>query len=59
MSTELLIYLAIGILTFFIGYFSGHISIQGYYRRKFREVAEACEKEDSIVPLIIELERES
>jgi hypothetical protein len=56
---DVVAYAVIGVLTFAIGLILGYISLTRYYGMRFFKVAEACEKEDSIVPLIGELERES
>lgn len=53
------VYIGIGILTFIIGFLLGNLATDAYYRRRFIAVAEDCSKEDSLVPLIAELERES
>jgi hypothetical protein len=56
---DVLIYIVIGVLTFGIGYLLGYLVLQGYYTRRFLGVAKHCEKTQSIVPLISELEQES
>lgn len=56
---ELVIYLVIGILMFIIGLVAGHLVMSIYYSRRFLAIAKECERADSIVPLISEMERES
>jgi L-asparagine transporter-like permease len=56
---DVLVYIIIGILTFGIGYLLGFLVLQEYYERRFFGVAQQCEKTQSIVPLISELEQES
>ncbi len=56
---DVVAYAVIGVLTFFIGLILGYVTLTHYYGTRFFIVAEACEKDDSIVPLIRELERES
>ena len=56
---DVVAYAVIGVLTFVIGLILGYISLTHYYGTRFFVLAEACEKDDSIVPLIAELERES
>ncbi|NYT05253.1 MAG: hypothetical protein GKC04_02605 [Methanomicrobiales archaeon] len=57
--TEVLIYGAIGFLTFVIGLLAGYLAMTRYYERQFIRVAESCRDADSIEPLLEELERES
>jgi hypothetical protein len=56
---EILIYLTIGFLTFFIGLIAGYLATTRYYQGRFLVVAGDCREDDSMVPLIDELERES
>jgi len=56
---ELIIYLVIAVLMFVIGLVAGHLVMNTYYSRRFLAVARECERMDSIVPLITEMERES
>ncbi|HPC54953.1 MAG TPA: hypothetical protein PLX27_02750 [Methanolinea sp.] len=56
---ELVIYLIIAVLMFVIGLVAGHLVMNTYYSRRFLAVAKECERADSIVPLITEMERES
>jgi hypothetical protein len=56
---ELIIYLVIAVLMFVIGLVAGYLAMDTYYSRRFLEVARECERMDSIVPLITEMERES
>lgn len=59
MNYELAVYLVIAVLSFIIGLLAGYLATGNYYHRRFVSVAEQCEKDDSIVPIIKELERES
>lgn len=54
-----LIYLVISVLAFIIGALAGYLVMTGYYARRFLTVALECEKVDSIVPIINEMDRES
>lgn len=56
---DFLIYITIGTLMFFIGVLLGYLLMNGYYRKRFLVIAKECEKAETIVPLIAELERES
>ena len=56
---DIVVYTIIGILTFVIGLILGYVTLTHYYGSRFFVIAEACEKDDSIVPLISDLERES
>ncbi|HOS82147.1 MAG TPA: hypothetical protein PK445_05415 [Methanolinea sp.] len=56
---ELVIYLIIAVLMFVIGLVAGNLVMNIYYSRRFLAVAKECERADSIVPLITEMERES
>ncbi len=56
---DLVVYTVIGILTFIIGFLMGNLATDAYYQRRFIAVAEDCSTDDSLVPLIAELERES
>jgi len=44
---------------FFIGIILGYLLLDRFYATRFVIVARECEKVDSIVPLIAEMERES
>lgn len=57
--TEVIIYSAIGFLTFVIGLLAGYLAMTRYYQKRFMRVAAACRDGDSIEPLLDELERES
>jgi len=52
-------YLVISILTFIIGALSGYLVMSNYYSGRFFTIAEQCEKVESIVPVIDEMDRES
>ncbi len=56
---DLQVYVIIGILMFMIGLILGYLLMKGYYEKRFLKVADECEKVDTIVPLITEMERES
>lgn len=56
---DLQVYVIIGILMFIIGLMLGYLLMKRYYENRFLEVARECEKVDTIVPLITEMERES
>jgi uncharacterized protein YneF (UPF0154 family) len=56
---DLQVYVIIGILMFIIGLILGYLLMKGYYEERFLKVARECEKVDTIVPLISEMERES
>jgi hypothetical protein len=59
MLTDLLIYLAIGIMTFAIGTILGYQLLVMYYSKRFMVVAEQCYDADSVIPIIDELTRET
>jgi hypothetical protein len=56
---DLQVYVIIGILMFVIGLILGYLLMNQYYGKRFLKVAGECEKVDTIVPLITEMERES
>jgi uncharacterized membrane protein YciS (DUF1049 family) len=56
---DLQVYVIIGILMFIIGLILGYLLMKGYYEKRLLNVARECEKVDTIVPLISEMERES
>lgn len=56
---DVLVYVVIGALMFFIGLILGYLLMKGYYHGRFLTVAKECERVDTIVPLIAEMERES
>lgn len=56
---DLQVYVIIGILMFIIGLILGYLLMKRYYEKRFLKVARDCEKVDTIVPLISEMERES
>jgi len=57
--TDLLIYIAIGIMTFAIGAIIGYQLLVMYYSRRFMVIAEQCYDADSVIPIIDELARET
>lgn len=57
--TDLLIYIAIGIMTFAIGYIIGYQLLVMYYSRRFMDIAQQCYDTDSVIPIIDELTRET
>jgi hypothetical protein len=59
MFTDLLIYIGIGILTFGIGAILGYQLLSMYYERRFMEIARQCSDDDSVIPIIDELARET
>jgi len=59
MLTDLLIYLAIGIMTFAIGTIIGYQLLVMYYSRRFMVIAGQCYDTDSVIPIIDELTRET
>ncbi len=52
-------YAVIGILSFGIGLIAGYLVMTRYYEGRFVSVAIECEKAETIVPIISEMERES
>ncbi|HOO44798.1 MAG: hypothetical protein KO173_05320 [Methanoregulaceae archaeon] len=56
---DVLVYVIIGVLMFFIGLILGYLLMKRYYHGRFLTVAKECERVDTIVPLIAEMERES
>jgi hypothetical protein len=58
MLTDLLIYAAIGILTFAIGLILGYQLLIMNYTTRFLRIAKQCSDDDSIIPLVDELSRE-
>jgi hypothetical protein len=57
--TDLLIYSAIGIMTFAIGTILGYQLLIMYYSKRFMVIAEQCYNADSVIPIIDELTRET
>jgi hypothetical protein len=57
--TDLLIYIVFGILTFCIGIILGYQILMFYYTKRFLVLARQCSDEDSIVPIVDELTRET
>lgn len=56
---DTIIYLSIGVMTFIIGLCAEYLITGRYYNNRFIIVAKEAENENSIAPLIRELERES
>jgi hypothetical protein len=59
MLTDLLIYIGIGIMTFAIGTILGYQLLTMYYGRRFMVIARQCSDDDSVIPIIDELARET
>jgi hypothetical protein len=59
LTTDFLIYIAIGILMCGIGMIIGYFLLTGYYDRRLLVVAAQCSDADSAVPMVEELERET
>lgn len=59
MLTDLFIYIGIGIMTFAIGMILGYQLLVMYYNKRFMEVARQCYEDDSVIPIIDELARET
>lgn len=59
MLMDLLIYIAIGIMTFAIGAILGYQLLIRYYTKRFMVVAQECFDVESVIPLIDELAREA
>lgn len=59
MLTDLLIYIAIGIMTFAIGTILGYQILLMYYKRRFMVIAKQCFDVGSVIPIIDELSRET
>ena len=59
MLTDLLIYIGIGILTFGIGAILGYQLLTIHYERRFMVIARQCSDDDSVIPIIDELARET
>jgi hypothetical protein len=57
--TDLLIYVGIGIITFAIGMILGYQILIMYYTRRFMEIAKQCSDDDSVIPMVDELDKES
>ncbi len=52
-------YVGIGALCFGIGLVVGYMLLSRYYNARFIYVSQQCADDDSIIPLLNELERES
>jgi hypothetical protein len=59
MLTDLFIYIGIGILTFGMGAILGYQLLSTYYGRRFMVIARQCSDDDSVIPIIDELARET
>jgi hypothetical protein len=59
MFTDLLIYIAIGIMTFSIGAILGYQILLAYYKKRFMVIAKQCFDAGSVIPIIDELSRET
>jgi len=59
MLTDLLIYIAIGIMTFSIGAILGYQMLLAYYKKRFMKIAKQCFDAGSVIPIIDELSRET
>jgi len=59
MLTDLLIYIAIGIMTFAIGAILGYQLLIMYYTKRFMVIAQECFDAESVIPIIDELARET
>jgi hypothetical protein len=59
MLTDLLIYIAIGIMTFAIGAIIGYQLLVMYYAKRFMVIAQECFDVESVIPIIDELARET
>ena len=59
MLTDLSIYIGIGIITFAIGTILGYQLLAMYYSRRFMAIARQCSDDDSVIPIIDELARET
>jgi hypothetical protein len=57
--TDLLIYTAIGIMTFAIGLIIGYYLLMRHYTRRFLVLARDCTEAESVIPLVDELARET
>nr|WP_319377501.1 hypothetical protein [uncultured Methanoregula sp.] len=59
LTTDILIYIGIGILTFAIGMIIGYQLLIMHYTKRFLIVAKECSDADSVVPIVDELQRET
>jgi hypothetical protein len=59
MLTDLLIYIAIGIMTFSMGAILGYQILLAYYKKRFMVIAKQCSDAGSVIPIIDELGRET
>lgn len=57
--TDLLIYAGIGIITFIIGIILGYQLLIGHYTKRLMVVAKQCSDDDSLIPMIDELAKET
>lgn len=56
---DLVIYIGIGFMTFVIGLILGYLILTEYYKKRFLVIARQCADEDSAVPIVDELARET
>jgi hypothetical protein len=59
MLTDLLIYIAMGVMTFSIGSILGYQILLMYYKKRFMVIAKQCFDVESVIPIIDELGRET
>jgi hypothetical protein len=57
--TDLLIYVGIGIITFSIGTILGYQLLIAHYDNRFMVVAKQCSNDDSLIPMVDELAKET
>jgi hypothetical protein len=57
--TDLLIYIGIGVITFSIGTILGYQLLNVYYSKRLMTVAKQCSDDDSLIPMIDELAKET
>jgi hypothetical protein len=58
-SEWLIILGGVGAVTFLVGLLAGFFAMRRYHDARFLVVAQECSAKDSLVPLIIEMERET
>lgn len=59
MMTDLMIYTAIGFMTFVIGLIAGYLVLTDIYSKRFLKIAQQCSDSASTVPIVDELARET
>jgi len=57
--TDLLIYIGIGVITFSIGTLLGYQLLIVHYNKRLMVVAKLCSDDDSLIPMIDELAKET